>query len=69
MAVSGAGGPSGPADSTNAGTPGPGGSLSGDLSKEYAIKRLKRQQSAGNQANLKGGQVTTPPPLPKLIRY
>jgi hypothetical protein len=69
MAGTGVGGPGGPADTTNAGTPGPGGSLSGELSKEYAIKRLKRQQSSSNQANLKGGAVTTPPPLPKLIRY
>jgi hypothetical protein len=56
-----------PPDSTNAGTPGPGGTLSGDLTKMYAQKRMQRQQNQANAAQT--GKVMLPPGPPKIRRF
>ena len=69
MAAGTAGGPGGglPPDSTNAGTPAAGSTLSGDFLRMYAQKRMQRQQ---NQINApQQGKVTAPPPPPKIRRY
>lgn len=70
MTVSGAGGPDGPADTTNAGTPGPGGSLSGELEKSYAIKRIQKKREAENHQNTSApGKLTLQPATTKMARY
>ena len=70
MAVSGAGGPDGPADTTNAGTPGPGGSLSGELTRSFAIKRVQKKREAEDHLNTSApGKLTLPPATTKIVRY
>ena len=59
--------PGQPPDSTNAGTPQAGGSLSGELTRQYAIKRLQQQQQQFGAA--KGGRLTPPPGETKLGRF
>lgn len=46
------------ADATNSGTPSAGGSLSGDLIRQYAIQRMERQQRA--QQSPQQGKPTAP---------
>lgn len=70
MAGGGAGGPDGPADSTNAGTPGAGGSLSGETTRNFVIKRLEKKQVAENKSNTSPATRLTPPPgVPKIRRF
>jgi hypothetical protein len=42
-------------DATNSGTPAPGGQLSGEASRQAAIKRLQKMQQSGSGAPNTGG--------------
>jgi hypothetical protein len=55
-------------DATNSGAPAAGGSLSGDLIRQYAIKRMERQQRA-QQAPQTPGKPTGPPAEQKIRRF
>lgn len=58
--------PGQPPDSTNAGTPSAGGALSGELTRDFAIKRLQQQQRLSGQQ----GKPTGPPAeTTKLRRF
>jgi hypothetical protein len=56
------------ADATNSGTPSAGGNLSGDLIRQYAVKRLERQQRA-QQAPQTPGKPTGPPVEQQIRRF
>jgi hypothetical protein len=56
-------------DATNGGTPQAGGNLSGELTRQYAIKRLQQQQRAVSAPQRPGKPVAPPTTEVKPRRF